>query len=65
MGLLANNSMHMAGTVTGEASDKAARFMQLCDVLACRMVSLVDTPGYMVGPDQEAGPWCATAQPHA
>lgn len=54
VGVLANNSMHMAGTVTGEASDKAARFMQLCDAFGFPMVSLVDTPGYMVGPDQEA-----------
>jgi acetyl-CoA carboxylase carboxyltransferase component len=46
--------MHMAGAVTGDASNKAARFMQLCDAFGLPIVSLVDTPGYMVGPQAEA-----------
>lgn len=54
VGIIANNSIHMAGTVTGNASDKAARFAQLCDAFGLPMISLVDTPGYMVGPQQEA-----------
>ncbi|GED97958.1 biotin carboxylase [Gordonia crocea] len=53
VGILANNSMHMAGTVTGPGSDKAARFVQLCDSFGIPLVSLLDTPGYMVGPDYE------------
>jgi acetyl-CoA carboxylase carboxyltransferase component len=53
VGVIANNTIHLAGTVTGEASDKAARFMQLCDAFGLPVVSLIDTPGYMVGPDHE------------
>jgi acetyl-CoA carboxylase carboxyltransferase component len=54
LGVLANNTMHMAGAVTAAASDKAARFLQLCDAFGLPVVSLVDTPGYMVGPQAEA-----------
>ena len=54
VGVLANNTMHMAGAVTGDAAGKAARFMQLCDAFGLPLVSLVDTPGYMVGPQAEA-----------
>jgi len=53
VGVIANNTMHLAGTVTRPASDKAARFMQLCDAFGLPVVSLIDTPGYMVGPDHE------------
>ena len=35
----------MAGAVTAGASDKAARFLQLCDAFGLPVVSLVDTPG--------------------
>ena len=54
VGVIANNTMHMAGAVTAGASDKAARFLQLCDAFDIPIVSLVDTPGYMVGPAAEA-----------
>jgi methylmalonyl-CoA carboxyltransferase 12S subunit len=53
VGVIANNSKYAAGVVTGEAADKAARFMQLCDAFGLPVVSLIDTPGYMVGPDAE------------
>ena len=53
VGFVANNTMAMAGAVTSEAADKAARFIQLCDAFGIPLVSLVDTPGYMVGPDAE------------
>nr|WP_251982950.1 carboxyl transferase domain-containing protein [Streptomyces violaceusniger] len=36
-----------------DAADKAARFLQLCDAFALPVVSLCDTPGFMVGPDAE------------
>jgi acetyl-CoA carboxylase carboxyltransferase component len=52
-GVIANNCKHKAGVVTGEAADKAARFMQLCDAFGLPVISLIDTPGYMVGPDAE------------
>jgi acetyl-CoA carboxylase carboxyltransferase component len=54
VGVIANNTMVMAGAVTSGAADKAARFMQLCDAFELPIVSLVDTPGYMVGPQAEA-----------
>jgi acetyl-CoA carboxylase carboxyltransferase component len=46
--------MVMAGAITSAAGDKAARFLQLCDAFALPVLSLVDTPGMMVGPEAEA-----------
>jgi acetyl-CoA carboxylase carboxyltransferase component len=54
LGVIANNTMHMAGAITSEGADKAARFLQLCDAFGLPVVSLVDTPGMMVGPKAEA-----------
>jgi acetyl-CoA carboxylase carboxyltransferase component len=54
VGLLANNPLHLGGAIDADAADKAARFMQLCNAHGLPMVSLVDTPGFMVGPDIEA-----------
>lgn len=54
LGIVANDTRHMAGAITSDASDKAARFMQLCDAFGLPLVSLVDTPGFMVGTDAEA-----------
>ena len=54
IGVIANSSMHMAGAITSDAADKASRFMQLCDAFGIPLVSLVDTPGMMVGPEAEA-----------
>ena len=54
VGLIANDTRHVAGAVTSEAADKAARFLQLCDAFGLPLVSLVDTPGFMVGPKAEA-----------
>ena len=53
VGLLANNPQHLGGAIDADAADKAARFMQLCNAHGLPMVSLVDTPGFMVGPDIE------------
>ena len=54
IGVIANDTMHMAGAITSDGADKAARFMQLCDTFGLALVSLLDTPGMMVGPDAEA-----------
>ena len=54
VGIIANDSRHTAGAITSDSSDKAARFLQLCDSFGIPIVSLVDTPGFMVGPDHEA-----------
>ena len=53
VGVIANNPLHMAGAITSEGADKAARLMQLCDSFGISMLSLVDTPGMMVGPEAE------------
>jgi acetyl-CoA carboxylase carboxyltransferase component len=53
VGMIANNPAHLGGAIDADAADKAARFMQLCDAHALPIVSLVDTPGFMVGPDIE------------
>ena len=54
VGVIANNPAHLAGAIDSDGSDKAARFMQLCDAHGLPIVTLVDTPGMMVGPEVEA-----------
>ncbi len=52
-GLIANNPMYLGGAIDAAGGDKAARFMQLCQAHGLPMVSLCDTPGFMVGPEAE------------
>jgi acetyl-CoA carboxylase carboxyltransferase component len=54
VGVLANNNQHLGGAIDGDAADKAVHFMRLCSGQGWPLVSLVDTPGFMVGPDTEA-----------
>ncbi|BBY74417.1 putative carboxyl transferase/pyruvate carboxylase [Mycolicibacterium parafortuitum] len=54
VGIIANDTRFTAGAITAAASDKAARFLQLCDAFGLPVVSLIDCPGYMVGPAAEA-----------
>lgn len=54
VGVIANNPHHLGGAIDVAAADKAARFMQLCNVHGLPLVSLCDTPGFMVGPEIEA-----------
>ena len=53
LGLIANNPKHLAGAIDPEGADKAARHMQLCDAFGIPILSLCDTPGFMVGPEIE------------
>jgi acetyl-CoA carboxylase carboxyltransferase component len=53
IGVIANNPVRLAGAITSAAADKVARFMQLCDAFALPILSLIDTPGMMVGPEAE------------
>ncbi len=53
VGLLANNSQHLGGAIDADAADKATDFLALCDAHRLPVVSLCDTPGFMVGPDAE------------
>ncbi|SOY48954.1 acetyl-CoA carboxylase family protein [Cupriavidus taiwanensis] len=54
VGILANNPRHLGGAIDADAADKAARFMQVCNAHGLPIVSLIDTPGFMVGPEVEA-----------
>jgi acetyl-CoA carboxylase carboxyltransferase component len=53
VGVVANNPGHLAGAIDSDGADKAARFLQLCDAFDISVVTLVDTPGMMVGPEIE------------
>ena len=53
VGVVANQSTHLAGALTADASAKAVDFLDLCERWALPVVSLVDTPGFMVGPEAE------------
>ena len=53
IGVLANDCAVLGGAIDVAAGEKAAEFMQLCDSFSIPMVSLCDTPGFMVGPDHE------------
>jgi acetyl/propionyl-CoA carboxylase alpha subunit/acetyl-CoA carboxylase carboxyltransferase component len=52
-GLIANSSHHLGGAIDAEAADKVADFLTLCESFRLPMISLCDTPGFMVGPDAE------------
>ncbi|MEO1368106.1 MAG: carboxyl transferase domain-containing protein, partial [Acidobacteriota bacterium] len=53
VGVLGNDTQVLGGALDSAASDKAARFLRLLDAHALPVVSLCDTPGFMVGPDSE------------
>lgn len=55
VGVIASDCQQLGGAVDSDASDKASRFLSLCNRTGLPVVSLVDTPGFMVGPDSEAG----------
>jgi len=53
VGVIANNPIHLAGAIDAGGADKAARFLQLCETFGLPVLSLCDTPGFMVGPEAE------------
>jgi len=53
LALISNDCQQLGGAVDAESAQKAARFLQLCDAFGLPVLSLVDTPGFMVGPDSE------------
>ncbi len=53
LGVLANDPAHLGGAIDDEGAAKAARFLRLCDAHGLPIVSLIDTPGFMVGPEIE------------
>ena len=53
VGIIANNPLHLGGAIDGPGADKASRFLQLLDAHDIPLLSLCDTPGFMVGPESE------------
>jgi acetyl-CoA carboxylase carboxyltransferase component len=53
VGVVANQPRSLAGTLDIVASQKAARFVRLCDAFNLPVVTLVDTPGFLPGKDLE------------
>lgn len=53
VGIMANNNEVMAGAIDADAADKASRFLKLCECQRLPVISLCDTPGFMVGPEFE------------
>lgn len=53
IGIMANDCSSLGGAIDVHAGEKAAKFMQLCDQFKLPIISLCDTPGFMVGPEHE------------
>ncbi len=53
VGVLANNPRHLGGAIDADAADKATSFLRLCQAHRLPVVTLIDTPGFMVGPEAE------------
>ncbi|WCO66521.1 carboxyl transferase domain-containing protein [Iamia majanohamensis] len=53
LGIVANDPAHLGGAIDSDCSDKAARFLQLCDAHGLPVLFACDTPGFMVGPASE------------
>lgn len=51
--LIANDCQQLGGAVDSDASEKAARFLDICNAHGLPVLSLTDTPGFMVGPASE------------
>jgi len=51
--VIANDCQQMGGAVDSQAAEKGARFLDRCNAFGLPVVSLTDTPGFMVGPDNE------------
>jgi len=53
VGIVANQPLNLAGALDIDSSNKAARFIRFCDCYNIPIITLVDTPGYMPGSNQE------------
>jgi propionyl-CoA carboxylase beta chain len=53
VGVIANQPMHLAGTLDINAAEKAARFVRTCDAFNIPVLTFVDVPGFLPGTDQE------------
>lgn len=55
LGIVANQPQHLGGVLNINASEKAARFVRFCDCFHIPILTLVDTPGFLPGSEQELG----------
>ncbi len=55
VGVVANQAEFLAGVLDINSSDKGARFIRFCDAFHIPLVTLVDTPGFLPGIEQEHG----------
>ena len=53
VGIVANQPLHMAGTLDINAAEKAARFVRTCDAFNLPVLTFVDVPGFLPGTEQE------------
>ena len=53
VGIVANQPLSLAGALDIDSSNKASRFIRFCDAFSIPIITLVDTPGYMPGSNQE------------
>lgn len=53
IGIVANQPMELCGSLDAKASEKAARFIRFCDCFDIPILTLVDTPGFFPGKQQE------------
>jgi acetyl-CoA carboxylase carboxyltransferase component len=55
VGIVANQPMHLAGTLDIDSSVKGARFVRFCDAFNIPLLTFVDVPGFLPGTQQEYG----------
>ncbi|KPK90075.1 MAG: methylmalonyl-CoA carboxyltransferase [Deltaproteobacteria bacterium SM23_61] len=55
VGVIANQPLFLAGSLTIDSSDKEARFIRFCDAFNIPLIFLVDTTGFLPGSQQEHG----------
>jgi len=53
VGVIANDNRFSSGAIDADAAEKAARFVDMCSAFGLALVSLVDTPGFLVGVEAE------------
>lgn len=53
VGLVANDCHFLGGCMSADAAQKIRRFVELCDAFRLPVVSLVDEPGFAIGPEAE------------
>jgi acetyl-CoA carboxylase carboxyltransferase component len=53
VGVIANDCYHGGGSMSAHGAQKIRRFVELCDTFHLPLLSFVDEPGFMIGPEAE------------